>query len=62
MQDDALQNVPGLEENYVSQSMLGRMGEAEEIGKVVRFLMSDQASFVTAEFIVVDGGVVPSQH
>ena len=42
--------------------MLGRMGEAEEIGKVVRFLMSDQASFVTAEFIVVDGGVVPSQH
>lgn len=62
MQDDALQNVPGLEESYVSQSMLGRMGEAEEIGKVVRFLMSDQASFVTAEFIVVDGGVVPSQH
>ena len=62
MQDDALQNVPGLEESYVSQSMLGRMGKAEEIGKVVRFLMSDQASFVTAEFIVVDGGVVPSQH
>ena len=62
MQDDALQNVPGLEERYVQQSMLGRMGEPEEIGKVVRFLLSSQASFITAEFVVVDGGVVPSQH
>jgi NAD(P)-dependent dehydrogenase (short-subunit alcohol dehydrogenase family) len=62
MQDDALQNVPGLEERYVHQSMLGRMGEPEEIGSVVRFLLSSQASFITAAHFVVDGGVVPSQH
>jgi NAD(P)-dependent dehydrogenase (short-subunit alcohol dehydrogenase family) len=62
MQDEALANVPGLEDTYVRQSMLGRMGGPEEVAPVVRFLMSDQASFVTAEFVVVDGGVVPSQH
>lgn len=62
MQDEAMRAVPELEAMYTRQSMLGRMGEADEIGRVVRFLMSDQASFVTAEAIVVDGGVVPSQR
>ncbi|MCB1679342.1 MAG: SDR family oxidoreductase [Halioglobus sp.] len=62
MQDEPLANVPGLEQAYERQCMLGRMGEPEEIGRVVRFLMSDEASFITAENIVVDGGVVPSQR
>jgi len=62
MQDEAMAAVSNLEDMYTRQAMLGRMGEAEEIGRVVRFLMSDQASFVTAEAVVVDGGVVPSQR
>lgn len=62
MQDDALAAVPGLEAMYVRQCMLGRMAEPEEIARAVRFLLSDEASFVTAEFLVVDGGVVPSQR
>jgi len=62
MQEEPLANVPGLEEAYHRQCMLGRMGEPEEIGRVVRFLMSEEASFITAEHVVVDGGVVPSQR
>ncbi|MHA7836763.1 MAG: SDR family NAD(P)-dependent oxidoreductase [bacterium] len=62
MQDDALAAVPGLEAMYERQCMLGRMAEPEEIARAVRFLLSDEASFVTAEFLVVDGGVVPSQR
>ncbi len=62
MQDEALAALPELEQMYTRQAMLGRMGEPEEIGRVVRFLLSDQASFVTAEAVVVDGGVVPSQR
>lgn len=37
-------------------SFLGRVGEPEEIASVVRFLLSDEASYVTGATIFVDGG------
>ncbi|MCE2392355.1 MAG: SDR family oxidoreductase [Proteobacteria bacterium] len=48
----------GAEERMVAQSPLGRLGRPEEIARAVRFLMSDDASFVTGEKLVVDGGVL----
>ncbi len=35
---------------------LGRLGEPEEIARVVRRLLSDDASFVTGAYWLVDGG------
>jgi NAD(P)-dependent dehydrogenase (short-subunit alcohol dehydrogenase family) len=37
---------------------LGRIGRAQEIAEVVVFLASDKASFVTGEFVCVDGGMM----
>ncbi|MFC9835530.1 SDR family NAD(P)-dependent oxidoreductase [Rhodococcus sp. NPDC127530] len=36
---------------------MGRWGRPEEIGAVAAFLASDQASFITGQAIVVDGGL-----
>lgn len=37
---------------------LGRLGAPEDVASVVRFLLSDQAAFVTGTHLVVDGGVL----
>ncbi len=37
---------------------LGRYGEPEEVAAVMNFLLSDEASFVTASLYTVDGGMI----
>jgi 3-oxoacyl-[acyl-carrier protein] reductase len=36
---------------------LGRLGEPEDVAGAVRFLCSDEASFITGEVVLVDGGL-----
>lgn len=50
------------EGKFQNRILLGRVGEPEEIGRVVRFLLSDDASYVTGAEIVVDGGNISSQR
>ncbi|MBP2321652.1 3-oxoacyl-[acyl-carrier protein] reductase [Kibdelosporangium banguiense] len=37
---------------------LARLGKPEEVARVIRFLVSDEASFVTGQILGVDGGLV----
>jgi len=39
------------------QTPLGRNGKAEDVAKVVLFLASDAAGFITGEYIAVNGGL-----
>jgi 3-oxoacyl-[acyl-carrier protein] reductase len=41
----------------VEQTPLGRVAEPEEIAGAVRFLASDEASFITGDVLLVDGGL-----
>jgi 3-oxoacyl-[acyl-carrier protein] reductase len=41
----------------VEATPLGRVAEAHEIAGAVRFLASDEASFITGEVLLVDGGL-----
>ncbi len=58
--DDAAKRGQSWEEYLAgcSERPLGRIGTADEIADAVVFLASDQASFVTGESLVVDGGGV----
>jgi meso-butanediol dehydrogenase / (S,S)-butanediol dehydrogenase / diacetyl reductase len=41
----------------IESTLLRRLGRPEEIASVIRFLVSDEASFMTGSIVVVDGGV-----
>ncbi|WP_354641713.1 SDR family NAD(P)-dependent oxidoreductase [Kitasatospora camelliae] len=44
-------------ERIQRRTPLGRLADVEEIANAVHFLISDQASFITGQTIVVDGGI-----
>ena len=46
----------GLFQFFGSKSMAGRVGEAAEVAQLVRFLLSDEASYINGAEIPVDGG------
>ena len=55
-----LLDVPERRERLLAETTLKRFGEAREVATVIRFLLSDDSSFITGQVINVDGGVVHS--
>lgn len=52
-----LENLPDdFRRQLIGRHPLGRLGKADEVAKVVRFLLSDDASFVSGSYYLVDGG------
>ena len=43
--------------NRVARTPLGRLGTVEDIAQSICFLASDQAGFITAQALTVDGGI-----
>lgn len=47
-----------VKEHALKMIPLQRMGQADEVAKVVRFLCSDDASYITRQVISVNGGLI----
>ena len=48
---------PDVVQRNLEQSRLGRIGKPEEVAKLVAFLASDEASYVTGEVVRITGGL-----
>ncbi len=55
---DMMKTVPeDLLKKFAGQTMLGRLGQPEEIANAALFLASDEASYVTGHILSVNGGM-----
>jgi NAD(P)-dependent dehydrogenase (short-subunit alcohol dehydrogenase family) len=52
-----LLELPGARENLMARTPLGRLAQPEDIASVVRFLLSDEAAYISGTSVVVDGGL-----
>ena len=50
-------DVPGINEERVGKTPLGRMGQPEDIAAGILYLASEESSFVTGSELVIDGGM-----
>jgi NAD(P)-dependent dehydrogenase (short-subunit alcohol dehydrogenase family) len=49
-------DIPGVRDAYLENTPLGRSGEPAEIAAAIRFLLSDDAAWITGENLDINGG------
>jgi len=47
-----------VQDAMLAQIPLARFGTAEDVANAIAFLASDEASYITGQVLVVDGGMV----
>jgi NAD(P)-dependent dehydrogenase (short-subunit alcohol dehydrogenase family) len=57
----AFERDPEMAARVLGRNPLGRLGDAtQDIGRAARFLLSDDAGYITAHTLMVDGGSCPA--
>ena len=56
MLQDVFDRVPGIREDLIGKTVLGKLGQPEDQANAAFFLGSDMASHITGEHLIVSGG------
>jgi len=54
----AIDHDPSFSQFWTQKSALGRLGQPKDIANAINFLLTEDAGFITAHGLVVDGGVM----
>jgi NAD(P)-dependent dehydrogenase (short-subunit alcohol dehydrogenase family) len=54
--DDVFERMPELVTQWGEQALFGRIGEPEDVGRVIAFLVDDASGWVTGQVLEVSGG------
>ncbi len=58
MMDETFARFPGFREALVGFVPMGRMGRPDEVAQAIAWLASDAASFITGEYLTIEGGLL----
>ena len=54
--NDVVEQFPNVVASLVERTALGRLGDGDDIGKVIAALLSDECAWITGEHIEASGG------
>jgi NAD(P)-dependent dehydrogenase (short-subunit alcohol dehydrogenase family) len=62
MTEMPLASVPGLEEAFIHEAPIGRVGEPEDIARLAVYLASDESSLMSGQTLLIDGGATLKKY
>jgi NAD(P)-dependent dehydrogenase (short-subunit alcohol dehydrogenase family) len=54
--------LPGLEDEFVHEAPIGRVGEPEDVARLALYLASDESSLIRGQTIYIDGGATLKKY